>query len=122
MTGGGGAEAQWELQEFGTTVAELRRLGAWVVACGCTHAAVESTGVYWQPVFNHLEDALTVVLAQPQQVKARKGHKTDPPDAWWSAHLLRHALIRPRFIPPPAAREVRALTRPRARALQPAAL
>jgi len=120
MTGDAAAEPQWELQEFGTTVAELRRLRAWVVACGCTHAAVESTGVYWQPVFNHLEDALTVVLAQPQQVKARKGHKTDRQDAWWLAHLLRHAMIRPSFIPPPAVRELRDLTRLRRGVLEQA--
>ena len=67
--------------------------------------------MYWQTVYNQLEDALTVVLAQPQQVKARKGHKTDRQDAWWLAHLLRHAMIRPSFIPPRAVRELRDLTR-----------
>lgn len=117
MTGEAAAEPEWELREYGTTVEELRRLREWVVSCGCTHAALESTSVYWQPVFNQLEDALTVVLAQPQQVKARKGHKTDRKDSWWLAHLLRHAMIRPSFIPPRAVRELRDLTRLRRRAL-----
>jgi transposase len=117
MVGEAAAEPEWEVREYGTTVEEIRRLREWAVANGCTHAAVESTSVYWQPVFNQLEDALTVVLAQPQQVKARKGHKTDRADAWWLAHLLRHAMIRPSFIPPRAVRELRDLTRLRRRVL-----
>ncbi len=117
MTGEAAAEPEWELREYGTTVGEIRQLREWALACGCTHAALESTSVYWQPVFNQLEDALTVVLAQPQQVKARKGHKTDRKDAWWLAHLLRHAMIRPSFIPPRAVRELRDLTRLRRRVL-----
>jgi transposase len=111
MIGAAADEPEWELREFGTSVQELRRLREWTVECGCTHAVVESTSVYWQPVFNQLEDALMVVLAQPQQVKARKGHKTDRCDAWWLAHLLRHAMIRPSFIPPRAVRQLRDLTR-----------
>jgi transposase len=117
MVGEAAAEPEWEVREYGTTVEEIRRLREWAKACGCTHAAVESTSVYWQPVFNQLEGALTVVLAQPQQVKARKGHKTDRADAWWLAHLLRHAMIRPSFIPPRAVRELRDLTRLRRRVL-----
>lgn len=111
MAGAAADEPDWELREYGTSVEELRRLRDWAVERGCTHAALESTSVYWQPVFNQLEDALTVVLAQPQQVKARKGHKTDRCDAWWLAHLLRHAMIRPSFIPPRAVRQLRDLTR-----------
>lgn len=120
MRGEAAGEAEWELREYGTTVEELRRLRDWVVSSGCTHAAVESTGVYWQPVFNQLEEAVVVVLAQPQQVKARKGHKTDRQDAWWLAHLLRHAMIRPSFIPPRAVRQLRDLTRLRRRVLSQA--
>lgn len=111
MVGAAAADPEWELREFGTSVEQLRQLRSWVAECGCTQAVVESTGVYWQPVFNQLEDALTVVLAQPEQVKARKGHKTDRADAWWLAHLLRHAMIRPSFIPPRAVRQLRDLTR-----------
>ncbi len=118
MVGPAAEEPSWEAREYGTTVSELRRMREWVVANGCTHAVVESTGVYWQPVFNQLEEALTVVLAQAQQVKARKGHKTDRSDAWWLAHLLRHAMIRPSFIPPRAVRQLRDLTRMRRSLLQ----
>jgi transposase len=78
---------------------------------------MESTGSYWKPVFNVLEDAVRVYLANPQEVKNRKGHKTDDKDGWWLAHLLRHAMIQPSFIPPRAIRELRDLTRRRKRLL-----
>src|SRR5215831_17056761 len=78
---------------------------------------MESTGSYWKPVFNILEDAVRVYLANPQDVKNRKGHKTDNKDGWWLAHLLRHAMIQPSFIPPRAIRELRDLTRRRRRLL-----
>jgi transposase len=74
---------------------------------------MESTGSYWKPVFNVLEGTVVVILANAQQVKARKGHKTDPHDSVWLAHLLGHAMIRPSFIPPRAIRELRELTRRR---------
>src|SRR6202158_4184353 len=64
-----------------------------------------------------LETAVKVYLANPQQVKNRKGHKTDNKDGWWLAHLLRHAMIHPSFIPPPGIRELRDLTRRRKRLL-----
>jgi transposase len=74
---------------------------------------MESTGSYWKPVFNILEEQLAVFLTNPEDVKGRKGHKTDHNDSWWLAHLLRHAMIRPSFIPPRAIRELRDLTRRR---------
>ena len=89
----------------------------WLKQQGVTHAVMESTGSYWKPVFNVLEDAVKVYLANPQEVKNRKGHKTDNKDGWWLAHLLRHAMIRPSFIPPRAIRELRDLTRRRKRLL-----
>jgi transposase len=95
-------------------------LREWVIDQGCTHAVMESTGSYWKPVFNILEGALEVALANPHEVKARKGHKTDPKDAWWLAHLLRHAMITPSFIPPRPQRELRDLTRRRKRMVQAA--
>src|SRR5947209_12333421 len=86
---------------------------------------MESTGCYWKPVLNVLEDdpefPLHVVLANPQQVKAVTGHKTDPHDARWLAHLLRHGMIRPSFIPPRAQRELRDLTRRRKQMVRTAA-
>jgi transposase len=113
MTGAAQAEGEAETREYGATVAERKRLREWLREQGCTHAAIESTGVYWKPVYNILEDSVEVVLAQPEQVKARKGHKTDRKDSWWLAHLLRHGMIRPSFIPPRGVRELRDLTRRR---------
>ena len=98
MAGAADADPQFEVRTYGTTNAELERLRQWLVAERCTHAVLESTGNYWKPIFNVLEDSLTVVLANAEDVKGRKGHKTDVKDAWWLAHLLRHAMIRPSFI------------------------
>lgn len=85
------------------------------MSCGCTHVVMESTGEYWRPVFNVLEEAesLHMVLANSQQVKGLRGHKTDPQDAHWLAHLLRHGMIRLSYIPPPCIRQLRDLTRRR---------
>jgi len=105
---------------FGTTNADLERLRCWLVETGCTHVAMESTGSYWKPVFNVLEESLTVVLANAEDVKGRRGHKTDPKDSQWLAHLLRHGLIRPSFIPPRAVRDLRDLTRLRRQLLKDA--
>jgi transposase len=76
---------------------------------------MESTGSYWKPIFNVLEESVQVYLANPHEVKARKRHKTDDKDGWWLAHLLRHAMIHPSFIPPRPIRELRDLTRRRAK-------
>jgi transposase len=83
----------------------------WLVAANCTHVAIESTGVYWKPVFNILEDALTVILINPEHAHALRGRKTDVKDAEWLADLLRHGLLKASFIPPPEIRELRELTR-----------
>src|SRR6516165_6664011 len=110
-------EPQVEIRKFGTIRAELEGLRDWLRQQGVTHVVMESTGSYWKPVFNVLEDAVKVYLANPQEVKNRKGHKTDNKDGWWLAHLLRHAMIHPSFIPPRAIRELRDLTRRRRRLL-----
>ena len=110
-------EPRVEHQRFGTTVAELEALRGWLQQEGITQVAMESTGAYWKPVFNVLENAFQVCVANPQQVKPRKGHKTDKKDGWWLAHLLRHAMIQASFIPPRAIRELRDLTRRRKRLL-----
>lgn len=117
MTGPLDGEPRMERRRFGTTTAELESLRDWLEAEGITHAVMESTGSYWKPVFNVLEGSLKVCLANPQEVKNRKGHKTDDKDGWWLAHLLRHAMIYPSFIPPLAIRELRDLTRRRKRLL-----
>ncbi len=102
-----------EVQSFGTTTAEILRLHSWLSTAGCTHVAMESTGVYWQPVFNLLEGSFDVVLANAHHIKAVPGRKTDVKDCEWLADLLAHGLIRASFIPPASIRELRDLTRHR---------
>jgi len=120
MIGPANGEARFEIRSFGTTVAELEKLRDWIQQEGCTHAIMESTGSYWKPVFNILEGIVKVALANPHEVKARKGHKTDVKDAWWLAHLLRHGMVTPSFIPPRPQRELRDLTRRRKKMLSAA--
>jgi len=110
-------EPEVERRQFQTIRADLDRLRAWLRFRGVTHVVMESTGSYWKPVFNVLEGTVQVYLANPQEVKNRRGHKTDDKDGWWLAHLLRHAMIHPSFIPPRPIRELRDLTRRRKRLL-----
>jgi transposase len=117
MTGAANDPAKAETRKFSTICGELEKLRQWLKDERCTHVVMESTGCYWKPVLNVLEDdpeyELKVVLANSQQVKAITGHKTDPHDARWLAHLLRHGMIRPSFIAPRAIRELRDFTRRR---------
>lgn len=117
MMGPASEQAHSEIRKFGTIRSQLVALREWLKTSGCTHAVMESTGCYWKPVLNILEDdpeySLQIVLANPQQVKAITGHKTDPHDAQWLAHLLRHGMIRPSFIPPRPIRDLREFTRRR---------
>jgi transposase len=101
------------IRSFGTTTAELLRLSDWLTAGAVTHVAMESTGVYWQPIFNVLDGSFTVWLLNAQQVKNVPGRKTDVNDAAWLADLLRHGLVRPSFIPAEEQRALRELTRER---------
>jgi transposase len=118
MTGPADGEARSEIRSFGTTVAELKQAREWITGAGCTDVIMESTGSYWKPVFNILEGCVKVALANPHEVKARKGHKTDNKDAWWLAHLLRHGMVTASFIPPRPQRELRDLTRRRRKLIQ----
>lgn len=118
MTGPANGEARSEIRQFGTTVPELKRALEWIVSEQCTDVIMESTGSYWKPVFNVLEGSVKVALANPHEVKARKGQKTDNKDAWWLAHLLRHGMVTASFIPPRPQRELRDLTRRRRRLIQ----
>jgi transposase len=90
---------------------ELLLLADWLVSEECLHVAIESTGVYWRPVFNILEGVMPVMLVNARHVKAVPGRKTDVRDCEWLADLLRHGLLKPSFIPPPEIRELRELTR-----------
>jgi len=113
MTGPLDEEPGAEIRKFGTIMAELEHLRDWLISEGCTHAVMESTGSYWKPIFNVLEESVQVVLANAYDVRNRRGHKTDPNDSRWLAHLFRHGMIRASFIPPRATRELRDLTRRR---------
>lgn len=100
-----------EVRTFGTMTAELLALGDWLADGGVTHVAMESTGVYWKPVWNLLEDDFTLVLVNAAHVKVVPGRKRDVGDAEWLADLLRHGLLAPSFVPDRPARELRELTR-----------
>jgi transposase len=100
------------LSTFGTMTADLLALHDWLAGLGVTHIALESTGIYWRPVYNLLEgEGRTILLVNPQHLKAVPGRKTDVRDAEWLADLLRHGLLRASFIPPLPIRDLRDLTR-----------
>ena len=88
------------VRRFDTTTPGLLALGAWLAECGCTHAAMEATGVYWKPVWHVLSDGeLAVILANAAHVRNVPGRKTDVADAAWLAELLAHGLVRASFVP-----------------------
>ena len=100
-----------EVRTFSTMTDDLLALLDWLISSSCTHAAIESTGVYWKPVFNILEGSIEVILVNARHVKAVPGRKTDVKDCEWLADLLRHGLLKASFIPPSHIRELRELTR-----------
>lgn len=102
---------QQEVRTFSTMTSELLELADWLGAAGCTHVAIESTGVFWKPIFNLLEGSLEVILVNARHVKAVPGRKTDVKDSEWLASLLQHGLLKASFIPPLPQRELRELTR-----------
>lgn len=106
------------IRTFTTMTRDLLACRDWLVSESCTHAVVESTGVYWKPVFNILEDSMEVVLANARDVKNVPGRKTDVKDCEWLAQLLRHGLVKGSFIPPKPIRELRDLTRYREKLTQ----
>lgn len=102
---------QKEIQTFSTMLSDLFRLREWLKAQGCQAVAMESTGVYWKPIWNVLEGELELLLCNAQHIKAVPGRKTDVKDAEWIADLLQHGLLRASFVPPRPQRELRDLTR-----------
>jgi transposase len=105
-------KVQKQLRTFGTTTRELLGLREWLLAEGCTHVAMESTGVYWKPIYAVLEGGdLEIVVANAQHIKKVPGRKTDVKDAEWITDLLCHGLLRSSFVPPKPIRELRDLTR-----------
>ena len=102
---------QREVRTFGTFTHEVLALADWLAEQQVTHIALESTGVYWKPIWNLLEDRFALLLVNPRHIKAVPGRKTDVLDAEWLADLLRHGLLKASFVPDRAQRELRELTR-----------
>jgi transposase len=100
-----------QVRVFGTTTSELLSLSDWLMGAGCTHVAMEATGVYWKPVYNILEGQMELLVVNAQHIKAVPGRKTDVKDAEWIAELLQHGLLKASFIPPQSQRDLRDLTR-----------
>lgn len=107
----GGTKQQ--VRRFGTVTRDLLELCDWLISNQVTHVAMESTGVYWKPVWNMLEASVTILLVNAQHVKAVPGRKTDAKDCQWIADLLQHGLLRGSFVPPNPIRQLRDLTRTR---------
>src|SRR5438270_10028800 len=107
-------EFQKEIRSFATMTRDILALADWLTSAGCTHVAMESTGVYWRPIWNLLEEQFELLLVNAQHIKAVPGRKTDIKDAEWIADLLQHGLLRASFVPPTPTRELRDLTRYRA--------
>src|SRR5215472_11063099 len=106
-------QARREVRRWGTSTAELLALADWLRQAGCTHVAMEATGVYWKPVWHVLEGEVELVLANPAHIRNVPGRKSDVNDATWIADLLAHGLIRASLVPPGPIQELRDLTRTR---------
>jgi hypothetical protein len=100
-----------EKRRFATFTQDLLAMADWLRESGVTHVAMESTGVYWKPVWNILEGQFEILLVNAQHIKAVPGRKTDQKDSEWIADLLQHGLLKGSFVPPTPVRELRDLTR-----------
>lgn len=108
-----GGKVEHEIGHWGTTTNELVAMSNWLSSMEVTHVAMESTGVYWKPIFNILEEHFEILLANAHHLKNVPGRKTDIKDCQWIAQLLQHGLLKGSFIPPRPQRELRDLTRQR---------
>jgi transposase len=115
---GSNGTSQKTVRTFGTMTDDLLGLADWLADAGITHVAMESTGVYWQPIYNVLEDQFTLLLVNARHIKTVPGRKTDVRDCEWIADLLRHGLLRASFVPDRPQRELRELTRYRTSLVQ----
>src|SRR2546425_1304891 len=111
---GAQGQVRKELRTFATTTGALADLARWLQTLGVTHVALESTGVFWKPVWHALEGTVTLVLVNPRDVAQVPGRKTDVSDAEWIAQLLQCGLLRGSFVPARVLRNLRDLTRHRA--------
>lgn len=111
ITPGPKGKPRKEIRSFGTMTPDLLELSDWLTAAGCTHVAMESTGVYWKPIYNILEGTFELLLVNAQHIKTVPGRKTDAKDCEWIAELLQHGLLRGSFVPQQEERELREVTR-----------
>lgn len=109
---------EWETKTFGTTTPDLLELHDWLLAWPVSHVTMESTGDFWKPVYNVLEDTFEVLLVNAQHVHNVPGRKTDAKDSEWLAELMLHGLLKPSFIPPKPQRALRDTTRYRTTVIQ----
>ena len=115
---GGDGQPRRQVRSFGSMSDDLEKLSNWLMEHGVTHVAMESTGSFWKPVFNVLEERFELLLVNAQHLKAVPGRKTDVKDAEWIADLLRHGLVKPSFVPDREQRELRELVRYRTSLIQ----
>jgi transposase len=113
-----GKEIETETRTFGTTTTDLLQMSDWIASWGVTDVAMESTGVYWHPVYNLLEGTYTVLVVNAKHIKHVPGRKTDVKDAEWIAELLSYGLLKASFVPEKAQRDLRDLTRYRTKLVQ----
>lgn len=118
LTPGPEGQPQREVREFGTMTRDLRALSDWLSGLGVTAVAMESTGVYWKPIYNLLESSFHLLLVNARHIKAVPGRKTDVKDCEWIADLLRHGLLRASFVPDRPQRELREVVRYRTSVIQ----
>ncbi len=114
LRAGPDGKASHDTRTFATMTADLLELGDWLASMGVRHAAMESTGVYWKPIWHLLEGRFELTLVNARHMRQVPGRKTDVKDARWIAQLLQHGLLSASFVPPPPIRELRDLTRQRA--------
>src|SRR5258707_13015259 len=108
-----GADVTYQHRTVSATTRGLLELADWLAGSGCTHVAMEATGVYWKPAWHVLEEAFNLGLANAMHIRNVPGRKSDRNDAAWIADLLAHGLIRGSFVPPAPIQELRDLTRTR---------
>jgi transposase len=111
LIGAAGARARKQVRTFRTVRRELEALRDWLTAAGVTHVGMESTGVYWRPVYAVLEGHVELIVGNARHIRNVPGRKTDVKDAEWIADLVRHGLIAKSFVPPAPLRELRELLR-----------
>src|SRR5438105_9118762 len=118
IVGAADSKPRTEVRRYGTSTRELEALRDWLKTAGCTHVAMESTGVYWKPVYAVLEGHFEIVVGNAHHIKNVPGRKTDVKDCDWIGELLRHGLIAKSFVPPKPIQELRTLTRYRRKLME----